>query len=109
MAAPGERGPGESGPAEPDSGQPGRGISGAGKLWPAARTLLTAVNGTTLVGMGIAVLTGTKLRRGRGGILIAEGYRRKSPPATCFTIGSLIITRRKAEWLLDELRARLLS
>ena len=80
-----------------------------GKMWPAARTLLTAVNGTTLVGLGVAVLTGSKVRRGPGGILVAEGYCRKAPPATCFTVGSVIITRRTAEWLLDESRAGLLA
>jgi hypothetical protein len=80
---------------------------GAG--WHRARTTLTAVNGTTLVGLGIAVLSGAKLRRAPGGILIAEGYRRRVPPATCFTIGSVIITRRTAEWLLDERRAELLA
>ena len=80
-----------------------------GKVWPVARTLLTAVNGTTLIGLGIAVLTGAKLRPGPGGIVVAEGYRRKVPPATCFTVGSVIITRRTAEWLLDESRAGLLA
>jgi len=77
--------------------------------WAVARTVLTAANGTTLVGLGIALLTGARVRRGRGGILIAEGYRPKVPPATCFTIGSVIITRRTAEWLLDEGRANLLA
>ena len=80
-----------------------------GTAWPVARTLLTAVNGTTLVGLGIAALTGARIRRGPGGILVAEGYRRKVPPATCFTIGSVIITRRTAEWLLDERRSGLLA
>jgi hypothetical protein len=80
-----------------------------GGMWPAARTLLTAVNGTTLIGLGIAVLTGARIRRGPGGIVVAEGYRRKVPPATCFTVGSVIITRRSAEWLLDESRAGLLA
>ena len=80
-----------------------------GARWPLARTALTAVNGTTLVGLGVAVLTGARVRRGPGGILIAEGYRRNVPPATCFTIGSVIITRRTAEWLLDESRAALLA
>ncbi|GAA3338898.1 hypothetical protein GCM10020358_20660 [Amorphoplanes nipponensis] len=81
----------------------------AARRWPVARTLLTAVNGTTLVGLGIAVLTRTRVRRGPGGILIAEGYRLKAPPATCFTIGSVIITRRTADWLLHESRAELLT
>jgi hypothetical protein len=78
-------------------------------VWPLVRTALTAVNGTTLVGLGVAVMTGTKIRRGRGGILVAEGYRFSSPPATCFTIGSVIITRRTAEWLLHPSRADLLA
>jgi len=80
-----------------------------GAAWHTARTLLTVVNGTTLVGLGLAVLTGAKVRRGPGGILVAEGYRRRMPPATCFTIGSVIITRRTAEWLLHESRAELLA
>ncbi|MET8147525.1 hypothetical protein ACIBSW_05520 [Actinoplanes sp. NPDC049668] len=77
--------------------------------WATVRTALTAVNGTTLVGLGLAVLCGTRIRRGPGGILIAEGYRRKMPPATCFTVGSVIITRRTADWLLHESRAGLLA
>lgn len=80
-----------------------------GAAWPTARTLLTAVNGTTLVGLGIAVLSRAKVRRGPGGILVAEGYRRRLPPATCFTIGSVIITRHTTGWLLHESRADLLA
>ncbi|GAA2550840.1 hypothetical protein GCM10010435_21220 [Winogradskya consettensis] len=66
-----------------------------------------AVNGTTAVGLAVAVLGGAKLRRGRDGIIVAEGYRRRVPPATCFTVGSVIITRRSADWLLHEDRAGL--
>ncbi|MEU7903191.1 hypothetical protein [Actinoplanes sp. NPDC049118] len=77
--------------------------------WHTIRTALTAVNGTTLAGLGLAVLCGTRIRRGPGGILIAEGYRRRMPPATCFTVGSVIITRRTAEWLLHESRSGLLA
>ena len=65
-----------------------------------ARTVLTAVNGTTGVGLLLALASGAKVRRGRDGVLIAEGYKRKIPPATCFTVGSVILTRRTAEWLL---------
>jgi hypothetical protein len=72
-----------------------------------ARTILTAVNGTTAAGLLIALATGAKVRRGPGGVLIAEGYRRRMPPATCFTVGSVIITRRTADWLLAPERARL--
>lgn len=77
--------------------------------WAAVRTALTAVNGTTLAGLGLAALCGARIRRGPGGILIAEGYRRRMPPATCFTVGSVIITRRTADWLLHESRAGLLA
>ncbi|WP_067509024.1 hypothetical protein [Actinoplanes sp. TFC3] len=73
------------------------------------RTVLTAINGTTAVGLAVAVLTGARVRRGRDGILVAEGYRRRFPPAMCFTVGSVVITRRSAEWLLDERRAELLA
>lgn len=74
-----------------------------------ARTALTAVNGTTLVGLLIAVGTGAKVRRGPGGILIAENYRARVPRQTCFTVGSVILTRRPAEWLLHELHVDLLA
>jgi len=77
--------------------------------WHHARTALTAVNGTTAVGLLVALATGAKIRRGRNGVLIAEGYRRKVPPATCFTVGSVIMCRRTAEWLLAEERSALLA
>ena len=73
-----------------------------------ARTVLTAVNGTTGAGLLLALLSGAKVRRGRNGVLIAEGYRRKVPPVTCFTVGSVILTRRTADWLLAPERAHLL-
>jgi hypothetical protein len=74
-----------------------------------ARTVLTAVNGTTGAGLLIALASGAKIRRGRDGILIAEGYRPKVPPATCFTVGSVILTRETADWLLNPDRADLLG
>ena len=72
-----------------------------------ARTLLTAVNGTTGAGLLIALAGGARIRRGRDGVLIAERWRRRLPPATCFTVGSVIMTRRTAEWLLAEERSAL--
>lgn len=74
-----------------------------------ARATLTAVNGTTLAGLLIAVGTGAKLRRGPGGILIAEGYRAPLPKQTCFTVGSVVLTRRTADWLLHEQHVELLA
>ena len=73
------------------------------------RTVLTALNGTTGAGLLIAAVSGAKVRRGRNGVLIAEGYRRKIPPATCFTIGSVILTRNTADWLLADDHADLLA
>jgi hypothetical protein len=72
-----------------------------------ARTLLTALNGTTGAGLLIALAGGARLRRGRDGVLIAENWRHRMPPATCFTVGSVIVTRRTAHWLLAEERAAL--
>ena len=72
-----------------------------------ARTVLTAVNGTTGVGLLLALAGGARIRRGRDGVLIAEGWRRAVPPATCFTVGSVIVTRETAQWLLADERAGL--
>jgi hypothetical protein len=77
------------------------------RIWDVARTVLTAANGTTGVGLLLAVASGAKVRRGRNGVLIAEGYPRKIPPATCFTVGSVILTRRSADWLLHVDRCEL--
>src|SRR5690242_16317490 len=79
------------------------------RRWPFARSVLTAVNGTTGAGLLIATIAGARVRRGRNGVLIAEGYRRKVPPATCFTVGSVILTRNTADWLLAEEHADLLA
>jgi hypothetical protein len=73
------------------------------------RGLVTALNGTTGVGVLVALAGGARVRRGRGGLLIGEGYRRKVPAATCFTVGSVILTRRTADWLLAEERAELFA
>jgi hypothetical protein len=81
----------------------------AGRGWHVTRTTLTAVNGTTLVGLLVALGSGTKVRRGRHGILIAENFRFRMPAGSCFTVGSVIITNRPAEWLLAEERARLFA
>ncbi|GAB1694764.1 hypothetical protein [Krasilnikovia sp. M28-CT-15] len=77
--------------------------------WHVARTVLTAVNGTTAAGLLVALASRARLRRGRDGVLIAEGYRYRMPPATCCTVGSVIITRRTATWLLDDARAELFA
>jgi hypothetical protein len=72
-----------------------------------ARGLLTAVNGTTAAGLLVALAGRARVRRGRHGVLIAEGYRLPIPPASCFTVGSVVLTRRSAAWLLADERAGL--
>ena len=79
------------------------------RIWPIARTALTAVNGTTLAGLAVAAVSGARLRRGSGGVLVAEGYRLPVPRQTCFTVGSVVLTRRPAQWLLDPAREHLLA
>ncbi len=66
------------------------------------RTLLTLANGTTGAGVLIALAGRAKIRRGRDGVLIGEGYRWRVPAATCFTVGSVVLTKKSAEWLLAE-------
>ena len=77
------------------------------RRWHLVRSVLTAVNGTTGAGLLLALASGAKVKRGRNGVLVAEGYRRSIPPATCFTVGSVILTRRTAEWLLAPEREHL--
>jgi hypothetical protein len=74
----------------------------------AARTVLTTVNGTTLVGLLLAVLSRATIRRGPGGVLIAGNCRRPAMRRT-FTVGCVILTRRPPEWLLHPEREELLG
>jgi hypothetical protein len=69
---------------------------------------LTWVNTTTPLAVVLAAAARTPLRRGPGGLLIAEGYRWRVPRPTCFTVGGVIFTRRTAAWLLDVRREHLL-
>ena len=71
------------------------------------RAVVTAINGTTGAGILVALAGRARLRRGRDGVIIAEGYRLRVPPATCFTVGSVIMTRRTADWLLAAKRTEL--
>lgn len=71
------------------------------------RAVVTALNGTTGAGLLVALAGRARIRRGRDGVLIAEGYRLPIPPNTCFTIGSVVMTRRSAQWLLAEERTAL--
>jgi hypothetical protein len=79
------------------------------RIVPVVRTVLTAVNGTTLVGLAIAAASRARVHRGPGGVLVASGYRFRLPRQSCFTVGSVILTRKPADWLLDPARRDLLG
>ncbi|MDQ7906640.1 hypothetical protein RB614_19170 [Phytohabitans sp. ZYX-F-186] len=73
------------------------------------RTTLTWVNGTTLAALLLATATRTRLVRGPGGLYVAGGYRLRVPKQSCFTVGTVVFTKRPAGWLLDPDRAELLG
>lgn len=77
--------------------------------WPAVRTALTWVNGTTPVALVLSFATRTRLVRTPGGLFLAAGYRLRLPRQSCFTVGSVIFTKRPADWLLDPEREELLA
>ncbi|MFB9545567.1 hypothetical protein [Micromonospora sagamiensis] len=73
------------------------------------RTTLTWLNGTTPVGLALAVLARTTRRRTADGLVVAGGYRLPVPRQGCFTVGAVVLTRRPPEWLLHPDRADLLG
>lgn len=75
----------------------------------ALRPLATWVNGTTLAGLMLSAVARTTRVRGPGGVIVAGGYRLRLPKQSCFTVGSVILTRKPAEWLLHPDRADLLG
>ena len=54
------------------------------------------VNGSTLVGLGVAGLGGAAIARSADGLLTGTGYRLPVPPAPAFCVGNVIVTRRDA-------------
>lgn len=59
-----------------------------------ARQAVNLANGSTLAGLTVAVLGGTRLARSVDGLFIATGYRLPVPPAPAFCLGNVILTRR---------------
>ena len=58
------------------------------------RALVNALNLTTPLGLAVARLGGARVRRGPGGLWLAEGYRPRFPVAGAFTIGNVVTTSR---------------
>lgn len=66
--------------------------------WWRARAAANAVNGSTLLGLGVAALGRSRLRRGPRGLVLATGYRLPFPAAGAFTVGDVVVTRHDPSW-----------
>ena len=58
-----------------------------------ARQAVNLANGSTLAGLGAAVVGRTRLARSVDGLVTATGYRLPVPPAPAFCLGNVIMTR----------------
>lgn len=61
------------------------------------RQLANLANGTTLLGLAVAVAAGTAVSKGPRGLITASGYRWRIPYAGAFTLGNVVICRIRAE------------
>jgi hypothetical protein len=59
------------------------------------------VNGTTLLGLAVALAAGTSISQGPRGLIIASGYRWRLPHAGAFTLGNVVLSRLRAEQLVS--------
>lgn len=66
--------------------------------WWQVRRAVNAMNGSTLLGLGIAVAGRARVRRGPRGLLLASGYRIGVPVASAFTVGDVLLTRHPGDW-----------
>ncbi|MCU1567290.1 MAG: hypothetical protein JWQ56_2227 [Pseudarthrobacter sp.] len=67
----------------------------------AARVVANAVNGSTVLGLAVALAARTQLHRGPRGLIIAGGYRWLLPFAGAFTLGNVILCRCTGQDLLS--------
>ena len=58
-----------------------------------ARQLVNLANGSTLAGLGVAVLGRARVARSADGLFLGTGYRLPVPPAPAFCLGNVIVTR----------------
>ena len=55
--------------------------------------MVNLANGSTLAGLGVAVLGRARVARGPDGLFTGTGYRLPVPPAPAFCLGNVIVTR----------------
>ena len=72
--------------------------------WWQIRRVLNLVNGSTLVGLGIAAVGRAQVAPGPLGLWLATGYRLGFPIASAFTVGNVIITASSPGWLASRPR-----
>jgi hypothetical protein len=58
-----------------------------------ARQVVNLANGSTLAGLGVAVLGGARVAGSVDGLFVGTGYRLPVPPAPAFCLGNVIVTR----------------
>ena len=58
-----------------------------------ARQVVNLANGSTLAGLGVAVLGGARVTSSADGLFVGTGYRLPVPPAPAFCLGNVILTR----------------
>lgn len=75
--------------------------------WWRLRLVLNLLNGSTLLGLLIALACRADLTSGPRGLVIGSGFRLAVPPNPAFTVGNVVITRRDPGWL--ESRPRMLA
>jgi hypothetical protein len=68
--------------------------------WWRVRQVVNLVNGSTLLGLGVAAVGRARMSRGPRGLLLATGFRIGFPPASAFTIGDVVLSRHDLDWLL---------
>jgi hypothetical protein len=57
------------------------------------RQAVNLANGSTLAGLGVAVIGGATIARSAEGLFTATRYRLPVPPAPAFCLGNVIVTR----------------
>ncbi|HEU4512308.1 MAG TPA: hypothetical protein VFR87_04320 [Nocardioidaceae bacterium] len=63
-----------------------------------AKAVVNAANGSTLLGLGVAVLGRARFSRGPRGLVLATGYRFALPRASAFTVGNVVVTKHDERW-----------
>jgi hypothetical protein len=66
-----------------------------------ARQVANVVNGTTLLGLAVALAASRSISQGPRGLIIASGYRWRLPHAGAFTLGNVILCRIRTDQLMS--------